>query len=144
MATHFYPTEENLNKYLPCHVIEVACEGNMEKQEVFLLFQLIPQQAENNPPSKLEALISKDNDGFHITDLQLIQSEGSFAATGIVTTNGNLNIEFQASQLDISTLISLIQVEEKVNGIMNINGTIAGTLKQPEVSVSVQIRGLFP
>ncbi len=141
MVTHFYPTEENLNKYLPRHVIgEITCEGNMEKQEVVLLFQLIPQQTENNPPSKLEALISKDNDGFHITDLQLIQSEGSFVATGIVTTNGNLNIEFQASQLDISTLISLIQVEEKVNGIMNINGTIAGTLKQPEVSVSVQIR----
>ena len=89
MVTHFYPTEENLNKYLPRHVIgEITCEGNMEKQEVVLLFQLIPQQTENNPPSKLEALISKDNDGFHITDLQLIQSEGSFVATGLLQPMG--------------------------------------------------------
>lgn len=141
MVEHFFPEEDNLYRFLPRHITgEATFAGNTDKQEVSLSFQLIPQQQENNPPSKLEAILSIDKGDFNISDFQLVQSEGLFEAKGVISTDKTLKIEFSTTQLDISTLTSLMQLEEEIKGIMNIKGMVSGTIEQPEIAVSAQIR----
>ncbi len=144
MMEHFYPGEEIMQRFLPSQINgKLSCTGNSQEKQILLSFQLIPQEQENNPPTKLEAIFSADKNGLNITSFQLIQSEGLLKAEGKITSDQSLDISFQASQLDISTLMSLIQVDEEIKGIMDIKGWCTGTVKQPNISITAQIKKGF-
>jgi hypothetical protein len=141
MIEHFYPAEENIKRFLPSRITgEAAYTGNNDKQQILLSCLLIPQQQESNPPSRLEAMLTVDKDGLNISNFQLTQSEGLLKAEGKIASNGSLDIDFQTTQLDISTVISLVQIEEQIKGIMDIKGLCTGSLEQPNISITAQIK----
>lgn len=141
MIEIFYPGDEYFKKFLPSQLIGKAnIAGNLDEQNIILESQLIPQQQENNPPSKLKTELTLNNEGLFILDLSLIQSEGEFRAKGQIIDNQIFDINYQAYQLDISTLINLISIDEDVQGIVDIDGSLTGNIDQPQVSMNIQIK----
>ena len=140
MVEHFYPEGKSINRFLPSRITgNIACSGNSDTQNILLTSLLIPQQEENNPASRLEAILTVDKNGLEISDFQLIQSEGSLSAEGRIAPDGSLDINFQATRLDLSTLITLVAADEDIKGIMDIEGLCSGTLQQPTISIIAKI-----
>ena len=140
MVEYFYPEGKSINRFLPSRVTgNIACSGNSDTQNILLTSLLIPQQGENNPASRLEAMLALDKDGLKISDFQLIQPEGSLSAEGRITPDRSLDINFQATRLDLSSLITLIAIDEDLKGIMDIEGLCSGTLQQPTISIIAKI-----
>jgi S1-C subfamily serine protease len=140
MFEHFYPEGKSINRFLPSRITgNIVCSGNNDTQNILLTFLLIPQQGENNPASRLEAMLALDKDGLEISDFQLIQSEGSLSAEGRIAPDRSLDINFQATRLDLSTSIGLIAIDEEIKGIMDIKGLCSGTLEQPTISIIAKI-----
>lgn len=142
MVEYFYPIDDdNLKMFLPSNITgKVKLEGNRYEQQIKLSTQLLPQQTQNITPSKLESVITRNQQGFTISDFHFIQPEGEFSAEGNIGFNQTLDIVFQAEELDINTLMSLAQIDEIMRGIININGSCKGTISQPEVSITAQIK----
>ena len=107
--------------------------------KILLTSLLIPEQGESNTTSRLEAMLTVDKNGLEISDFQLIQSEGSLSAEGRIAPDGSLDINFQATRLDLSTLITLVAADEDIKGIMDIEGLCSGTLEQPTISIIAKI-----
>jgi len=140
MIEHFYPIENGLKKFLPSQITgKASLNGDYSEQKIVLSAQLIPQQQQNNPPSNLELVLNKNEQGLTFSDFRLIQSEGQFQAEGSLSTARVLDINFQAEQLDMNILMSLVQIDETIRGIMNIEGFCEGTIDHPQISMIAQI-----
>ncbi len=141
MIEYFYPIDDNLKIYLPSQITGKAnLNGNLSEQQISLSAQLVPQQEKDNTPSSLDSVIIRNEQGFTISDFRLIQSEGHFKADGNISTAQDLDINFQAEQLDINMLMNLIQIDETMRGIINIDGLLAGTISKPQVSMAAEIK----
>ncbi len=141
MIEHFYPTQENIKKFLPSRITgKISCTGNNDKQNFLLSTLLIPQEEENNPPSRLEAVFTVNKGALNISDFKLIQSEGLLKAEGVISSDRSLDINFQASQLDLANLIASLAIDEEIKGIMDIKGFCIGTLEQPIISIIAKIK----
>ncbi len=138
---YFYPIDNNLKNYLPSQITgKVHLNGDLSEQQILLSAQLMPLQQQNNPPSQLESVIIKNDQGFTISDFHLIQSEGHFKAEGNISPTQVLDINFQAEQLDMDILMGLAQIDETMKGILNIEGSFKGTINQPRVFMTSQIK----
>ncbi len=141
MIENFFSVSGFVKLFLPSRISgKVNLEGNRFQQEVSLSALLTPQPPENNPPSQLESSFIINEQGMTISDFRLIQSAGHLTAEGFVNPGGELDIDFQSEQLDINTLIGLVQIDEAMRGIMNIKGSCQGTFDQLLVSMNVQVK----
>ncbi len=141
MIEHFYPYDSYYKIFLPSQVTGKAnLNGDFSQQQITLSAQLIPQQQQNNPPSKLESVIIRNEQGFTVSDFSLMQTEGHFKAEGSISTARVLDINFLAEQLDMNILTSLAQIDETMRGIMNIEGSLSGSIDDPQVSMTAQIK----
>jgi len=89
-------------------------------------------------------MVTRNDKGFKISKLSLIQTEGHFQANGFIDSEQNLDIEFSTEQLDINMLMNLVKIDETVTGIMNIEGLLKGTLQEPQISMTAGVgKGSF-
>ena len=139
---YFYPIDDdNLKMFLPSKISGKArLEGNRYEQQMIVSTQFMPQQTQNIPPSKIESVFTRNQQGFTISDFRFIQPEGEFRAEGKIGFDQELDIVFQAEELDINTLMSLAQIDEVMRGVINIEGLCKGTISQPDVSITTQIK----
>jgi len=136
-----YPIDDSLKRFLPSKATgKASINGDFSEQKISLSAQLIPQQEQNNPPSNLELIITSNDKGFTISTFSLIQTEGNFKASGFIGSDQNLNIEFSTEQLDINMLANLVQIDETINGIMNIEGFLKGPLEKPQLSMTAGVK----
>ncbi|GAB4116361.1 MAG: hypothetical protein Kow00103_11980 [Candidatus Caldatribacteriota bacterium] len=144
MVEYFYPLDNdnnNLKVFLPNRITGKAkLEGDHFAQQLTLSTQFTLPQQEDKLPTKLESVIKKDKQGFTISKLSLIQPGGHFKLEGNISSNQELDLAFQAEELDLNTLMSLTQNNEIIKGIINIKGSCMGTINQPEVFLSAQIK----
>ncbi len=145
MIDIFYPGESYFKIFLPSQITGKAnLKGDISEQHITLSAQLIPQEQENTSLSQLESVIIRNDEGLLISNFTLIQSEGQFKAEGNISPAEVLDVDFQAEQLDMNMLMSLVQIDEVMQGIMNIEGSCRGTIDQPQISMTAQIeRGYF-
>ena len=141
----FYADENYIKRFLPSEISGNAnIQGDMLEQKIILSASLNPRQKNNNPPSKLETEITLSDKGLQIADFDLIQSEGILKAKGSINPAQEVSIDFQAEKLDIGLLANLMQIEENIEGIINIEGNCTGTVEQPQISVIAQVnKGYF-
>jgi autotransporter translocation and assembly factor TamB len=136
----FYPDDNYFKKFLPSEIQgKVNLKGDKFEQNISLSAQLIPQQKNNNPPSQLNSVISINEQGWLISNFSLVQTEGQFTAQGSISNTDVLDISFQAEQLDLEMLTNLVQIDETVRGIMDVEGSFEGTIKQPQISMTANI-----
>lgn len=141
LIEHCYPSQDNLKRVFPSQITGVVTgTGNSTEQEISLSSLFTPQQQEDNPPSKLEASLIIDQKGINISDFQLIQSDALLKAEGTAFFDGNLDIHFQTEQLDIATLMNIIQIEGNAKGAMNLKGSITGERGRPNIALTALIK----
>jgi len=145
MIDYFYPDDEVFKIFLPSQITgKVNLQGDISEQNIGLSAMLTSQQQENNPPSQLTSMITINDDGWLLSDFSLIQTEGQFNANGSLSATQALDIEFQAERLDMNALMNLAQIDEEIQGIMDIEGFCSGTIDQPQISMTAQIeKGYF-
>ncbi len=141
MIDYFYPGDEYFKIFLPSEITgKVDLQGDISEQNIILSAMLTSQQQENNPPSQLKSMITINDDRWLLSDFSLIQTEGQFNAKGTLSATQALDIEFQADRLDMNALMNLAQIDEEIQGIMDIEGFFSGTIEQPQVSMTAQIK----
>ncbi|MBN2395168.1 MAG: DUF748 domain-containing protein, partial [Candidatus Atribacteria bacterium] len=141
MIEGFYDYDSFYKNFLPTEIMGNArLVSNASEQQISLTAQLIPKQKENNPPSQLELALIRNDEGLAISDFQLIQSEGYLEAEGKIDSNQEMDIHFQAKQLDMNRLMDLVQFGETIQGIMDLEGNCKGTIDQPQIFMNAQIK----
>ena len=138
---YFYPVEDiGFKDFIPVNIAGTArLEGDRNEQQLNLSVQFISQEPGESSSSGLDAMITKNDLGFAITDLYYTQPGGEFKAEGLIGIDNELDIDFHADQLDIYTLIKLSGADESINGILDIHGSLKGTIDNPEVFITAQI-----
>ncbi|MDD4363426.1 MAG: translocation/assembly module TamB domain-containing protein, partial [Atribacterota bacterium] len=142
LVESFYPLEDNsLKEFLPSNINgRVAFSGDKDKQQMELSLQILPQIPDSSLASEIEAEIVYQEQRFFISDFRFIQPAGQLRAEGSIGLDQVLDINFQAEQLDIKTLLQLIDTQETANGIMDIEGTLKGILTQPEILIVARMQ----
>ena len=141
LIEHFYPSQDNLKKALPSQITGmIMATGNSTEQEISLSSLFTPQQQGDNPPSKLEASLIINQKSINISDFQLTQSDALLKAEGAAAFYGNLDIHFETEQLDIATLMNIIQIEGNAEGAMNLKGSITGEWREPNIVLTTIIK----
>ena len=141
MVENFYPDDDYFSKFLPSEILgDITIAGDTSEQNISISAQLMPQLQENNPPSQLESVLTINENGWLISNFSLLQTEGRFLAQGNISNNNALDITFQAEQLDLGMLMNLAQIDESVQGIMDIEGFFSGTIKQPQIAMTANIK----
>ncbi len=145
-ADYFYLNNQYYKSFLPSKTVgKIILNGDIDSQQIDLSAKLTPQEMENNPPSQLELTITNMDDELLISNFKLTQSEGILEAKGSIQLEQKLlDINFQTQKLDISTLSALLNIDEKIEGIMNIKGSCSGAISDPDISLYAQInQGFF-
>lgn len=141
MVKNFYPDDDYFSKYLPSEILgNATIAGDTSEQNILMSAQLIPQLQKNNPPSQLESVITINENGCLISSFSLIQTEGQFMAQGNISIDNALDINFQAEKLDLGILMNLAQIDESGQGIMDIEGSFGGTIQQPQITMTANIK----
>ena len=119
---------------------KLKINGDLTSQQFLLTSQFSTLQDENDLRHDLKLTAEKKGNKIILSELLLKQEKGQFSAKGWLDFNQNLDIEFEATEFDLSSLAQIIEFKEEIKGNLKFIGTLTGSFKHPNLSIFAQMQ----